>query len=162
MTTHNGTGPAENVDTQSLLLVVVGAHLRAEMNDRPLADRLVQTISAWQERMQSVANEGGGKCEPLRAVICTDLWYLNSHDLLARPAIALGEPSVNAATAYLSNKLPTAFMIESKLRVHLDPEFIDPQVCIWGVDHNATAAGVDVFVERYLDQFMQEAAGIRR
>jgi hypothetical protein len=53
--------------------------------------------------------------------------------------------------------LPTAFVIENTLRVHLDPEMIQLQACAWGVSASATASAVDLFVERYLDQFLRAA-----
>src|SRR5688572_24511798 len=90
--------------TDQLLLIVVGAHLRAELHDRPLTDRLLQAIRA----------RGPAR---LRPVVCTDVWYLNAPELHARPVIAVGDPSVNAATAYLSNRLPTALLIEDSLRI---------------------------------------------
>jgi len=50
-------------------------------------------------------------------------------------------------------------VIEGTLRVHLDPEFIDMQACMWGVSNGATASAVDVFAERHMDAFLREAAG---
>jgi len=145
---------AAEVDTRSMLLIVVGAHLRAELNDRPLGDRLRDAVLRRQDELRSQQHDDG---PPLHAVVCTDLWYLNSKELLARPAIAIGDPTVNAATAYLSNRLPTAFVIENSLRIHLDLEYIDGQVCLWGVDPSATMSAIDMFVERYLDDFLKQA-----
>lgn len=143
-------------DIERLVLVVVGAHLRAEAVDRPLAYRMRDRIVQWQNE-----NRARGETEDvmdgkaIRPIVCTDLWYLNDQALLGRPAICVGQPAVNAATAYLSNRLPTAFVVENKLRVHIDLEFIDRQACIWGVDGEATAAGVELFAEKYLDSFLR-------
>jgi hypothetical protein len=145
---------SDDLNIDDLLLIVVGANLRAEMADRPLAYRLRDRILAWQE--QAGARDDVPALTP---VICTDLWYLNNRELMERPTIAIGDPAVNAACAYLSTRLPTALVIEGTLRVHLDPEFIDVQACLWGVSNGATASAVDVFVERHMDTFLREAAG---
>lgn len=142
------------VAIDALMLIVVGAHLRAEIHDRPLAQQLCDRLMQWQERSRASSD-----CPPaaLRPVICTDVWFLNNPELLERPVIALGEPGVNAATAYLSNRLPTALVIDNQFRIHLDPEFLQAQACVWGATPQATATAVEYFVERYLDAFMHEA-----
>jgi hypothetical protein len=154
---------------ESLVLLVVGAHLRAELHDRPAAYRLRAGIMSRQAgngdvvvepQPCSAAHPGrapGHAAALLHPVVCTDLWYLNDLALQGRPAICLGDPSVNAASAYLSNRLPTALVIEDLLRIHLDPEFIDPQACVWGVNAKATESAVDLFIERYLDMFLRTA-----
>ena len=144
------------MDLSATLPIIVGAHPRAELEHRDLAYRLGQTIDQMQG--QIVANGGAA----LRPLICCDLWYLNDKQLLERPAIAIGEPSLNAATAFLSNRLPTAFVVEGSCRLHLDPEFIDLQACLWGIDRQATEAAVELFVTRYLAEFAVEAAAIRQ
>ena len=141
-----------DLDPKKLILLVVGAHLRAEVADRPLGDRLRQRILHWQAE-----NPSGELLVPL---ICTDLWYLNAQDLLLRPTISIGPPEVNAASAYFANRLPTAFVIDQTLQVQLDPEFVTLQACIWGVDRRATAAGLDIFVDRYLVEFLSSAHAV--
>jgi hypothetical protein len=144
----------DEVEIDSLLLVVVGANLRAELSDRAQAYRLCERIDAWQDEVcprEEIAR--------LRPVVCTDVWYLNNGELMERPTIAVGNPTVNAASAYLSTRLPTAFVIEDTLRVHLDPDFIDMQVCMWGADDTATTSAVDLFISRHMDAFLREAAG---
>lgn len=138
-----------------LVLIVVGAHLEAEIADRPLAYRLRDRIEAMQA--QQSAGGGDGIAPNLRPVVCSDVWYLNDASLLARPAIAIGDPAVNAATAYLCNRLPTAFLLDNAFRIHLDPEFVNVQACAWGVDHHATAAAIEAFADRYLGAFLESA-----
>lgn len=139
-------------DPHLMLLIVVGAHLRAEINDRPLAYRLRETILRWQDQHHD-ADDG----PPLRPVVCGDVWYLNAPDLQDRPAVSIGDPQVNAASAMLSTHIPTAFVIENTLRVHVDQEFLDLRSCMWGANHSATASAIDLFVERYLDGFLRAA-----
>ncbi len=143
------------MDTPSpdrLLLIVVGAHLSAEQDDRPLGYRLRENILRWQ----------GVNAETtlLMPVVCTDLWYLNASDLMARPTISVGRPQLNAVSAYFANRLPIALVVEESLQVQLDPEFMNLQACVWGVDASATASGVDLFEQRYLDAFMRSAHGM--
>ncbi|MHC4990644.1 MAG: hypothetical protein ACYTGC_06650 [Planctomycetota bacterium] len=138
----------QELDLERLMLIVVGAHLRAELSDRPLASRLRRAVL---DRLDADGLEG-----PV-PVICTDLWYLNDLALRRRPAVAIGSPDVNAATAYLAHRLPTAFVVEGVMRVHMDREAIDPQACAWGSDPDSTARAVDLFVERYLDEFLHNA-----
>lgn len=139
-----------NPASDTLLLLVVGAGIPAELVDRPIADRLRDRIRQWQTAQESCPH-------PLVPVVCTDLWYLNAPDLMARPTISIGEPRTNAATAYLANRLPTAFVIDDTLRIQLDQEFIDLHSCLWGVNPDTTAKAVDLFEERYLDEFLQAA-----
>ncbi len=145
--------PRSGPDPQCLLLIVVGANLEAELGDRPLAARLRTLVERWQ-----AAHAAGA--QPLRAVICTDLWYLNSPELMVRPAIAVGRPQVNAATAWLANRLPAAFVVQGTVQVQLDPEFARLQACVWGVEDRATALAVDLFAEKYLDAFLRSAHGL--
>ncbi len=132
-----------------LLLIVVGAHLQAERDHRPLGYRLRESIVRWQaEHPQAV---------PLRPVLCTDLWYLNAEDLMQRPTIAVGAPGLNAVSAFFANRLPAALVIDESLQVQLDPEFVTLRACVWGVDERATASSVDLFETRYLDGFLRSA-----
>lgn len=141
------------MDCDNLLLIVTGAHLKAERDDRPLAYRLRDVIIQWQK---TEAN-GHPQWSSREVLVCSDLWYLNNNDLHHLPVISIGEPGVNAASAYFANRLPEALIIDQTLRVQLDQELIDLKVCIWGVDTQATAAGVDVFVKRYLEDFLTAA-----
>ena len=92
-----------------------------------------------------------------RVLVCTDVWYLNNDPLRSRPTVSIGGPGVNALSAYLGDKLPSAFAVEDVLLVQADPEFTDAIACCWGRDTRATAAAVDAFTERYLDAFMDAA-----
>jgi hypothetical protein len=147
-----GTSDKEAVDPQRLLLVVVGAHLEAERADRPLGYRLRDDVVRWQQ--------GTPEADPLAPMVCTDLWYLNASELMLRPTISVGRPEHNAVSAYFTNRLPTALVIDGSLQVQLDPEFVTLQACVWGVDGPATRSGVDLFVQRYLRSFLRSAHGL--
>lgn len=145
--------PDDSNDPQRLL-IVVGAHLQAEVSDRPLAYRLREQVLRWFDEH---VDEGMPTLEP---IVCTDVWYLNNDDLLREPAIALGRPGLNAASAFLANRLPVAFLIDDTLQVQLDQEFIDQRACIYGADLESTASAVDLFVERYLDAYLRALLGM--
>ena len=142
-----------------LMLIVAGSSIAAEVRDRPLAYRLRERVLAWLDARQAsdAANPPAALLQP---VVCSDLWYLNDRALDERPVIAIGDPASNAATAMLSARLPTAFLIEQSFRVHLDPEFLELRAAIWGVGAAATASGIDLFVERYLNDFLLAAMDI--
>ena len=138
-----------------LMLIVVGASLRAELTDRELAYRMRERVLRWEDE-----HEQSHGIDPLTPVVCSDLWYMNDQPLLARPVISIGDPETNAASAFLGGRLPTAFVIDDTLRIHLDPEFHDVRASLWGVRHAATASAIDVFTERYFDAFLGAAHGL--
>lgn len=124
----------------SALPIVVGAHLVAEVNHRAMAYDLHAICE------DSLRENGSA----LRPVVCTDLWYLNNDDLRARPTISLGPPGLNALTAFLADKLPTAYAIDDTLAIQYDPEFADLAAAVWGVDTETTARAVGIFADKHL------------
>lgn len=142
--------PAEP-DLERLILVVVGAHLRAEIRDRPAAARLRDAMLGW------LKDSHPDDALPHRIVLVTDLWYLNQDELRALPTVSVGGPTVNALTAFLGDKLPSAFSIDDVLLVQMDLEYEDLLASCWGTDGVSTEAAVDAFLDRYLNGFMTEA-----
>jgi len=138
------------IDTDRLVLVVAGAHLRAEAADRPMAYSIRERILEW-------LGERFGDRSPLDVLVCSDIWVLNNEDLRTCPTISVGGPGVNAFAAYLADKLPSAFVIEDQLMVQADLDFDDVIASCWGMDHGSTVAAVDAFLEKYLDPFMEAA-----
>jgi hypothetical protein len=134
--------------TEQLLAVVVGAHPRAEVGDRPLA--------AWLARIVAERLAARGERELLPLVV-TDLWYLSDRLLMHRPAIAIGEPGLNAATAHHAVRLPQLLVVEDRLRIHLDPEYPRVRACMWGRGPEATEHAVRLFADRHLDGFLDAA-----
>jgi hypothetical protein len=148
------------IDTDRLILIVTGAHLFAEATDRPIAYSLRQRILDWLAAHPESTPDShaplSGEPTP-RILVCSDVWYLNNDPLRSRPTISIGGPGANALTAFLADKLPSAFAIEDRLVVQADLDFPDVLACCWGTDVSATAAAVDAFCERYLDAFMEAA-----
>ena len=142
----------EEIDVSHLLLIVVGAHLRAEMADRPLAYRLSQEMSHWLEDHAPDLNV------PVIPVICSDVWYVNQKPLQRRPTISLGGPGVNALSAYYANRLSPALVQDNHMIIQLDTEFVDLRVCIWGMDHELTVQALALFSRKYLDGYMRAVA----
>ena len=134
-----------------LLLIVTGAHLRAEVADRPLAYHL--RIKVLQRLLDT--DPGAATEDDDRIVVCSDIWYLNHDHLRTLPSIAIGHPDVNALTAHLVPRLPTAFVIDGRCSVQLDPDLTDPVAACWGADPAGTAQAVDAFTDRYLDAFIE-------
>lgn len=126
---------------------MTGAHLRAEVGDRPLAYMLREEIE------RRLANRFGDDA-PLDPVVCSDVWRLNDESISTRPTISIGGPGVNALSAFLGDKLASVFVVEDQLLIQADLEWNDLSVCVWGMDHERTIAAVQSFVDRYLDAFL--------
>ena len=146
---HPPPDEVRRVDADELLPIVVGAHLEAEAYDRAFGERLRTVIAG-----RGLPDAGPRPPVPL---VMSDVWYLNEPKLRVRPTIAVGRPDLNAATAYLSRKLPTALLIEGSCRIQLDPEFIDPFACLWGTTPKRAGDAMEVFIDRYLDGFLEAA-----
>ena len=145
--------PDSEIITTRLLPIVVGAHPRSEIADRPLANRLVAAIRQWQR--QAIANED----DRLVPMVMTDLWYLNDNELLLQPTITIGEPGSNAASAYYGTRLPKAYVVDGQLQVMADLEFLEPSVTMWGVDAYTTRTALDWFINRHLGNFLESVHG---
>lgn len=134
------------------ILIVTGAHLRAEAADRPLAYLLRSRMLQWWEQhgpARSLARPD--------VIVCSDVWYLNNDDLRSLPTVSIGGPGVNALAAFLADKLPGVFTIKDTLTVQMDLDFVELIASIWGMDHETTVAALDGFTQRYLGEFMTRA-----
>jgi hypothetical protein len=143
------------IDTDNVILIVVGAHLRAEVGDRPLGYRLRQRMIDWLDA--NTPKDPGDADRARQVVVLSDVWYLNNNELRSRPTVSIGAPGVNALSAFLADKLPSALAVEDVLLVQVDLDFEDIIACCWGVNTAATMSAVDGFCERYLDAFMRAA-----
>jgi hypothetical protein len=139
---------------ENLLPIVVGAHLRAEVSDRPIGDRIARHIRAIRRTNDLTIDEG------LIPVVISDIWYLNDSDLMLQPSIVVGEPGVNAASAHWAARIPKAFSFENSHQVLMDLEGPFPVACMWGVDHARTEVAADHFERRYLHPWLESVAAI--
>ncbi|RLS65094.1 MAG: hypothetical protein DWH97_07135 [Planctomycetota bacterium] len=141
--------PDLELENARLLPIVVGAHPRSEVADRPLANRLAVAIRQWQ---RAHVERESARLIPL---VMSDLWYLNDQELLLQPTITIGEPSHNAASAYYGTRLPKAYVVDGKLQVLADLAFLEPSVTMWGVDAHATRTALDWFIARQMPAFLE-------
>lgn len=139
------SGQARGAETQETILLVVGAHPSAERTDR-------FTAYALRERAAPMLAPGHD------LLVVTDVWVLNHDELRARPTISVGPPSVNAMSAYLADKLPTALASDGRYVVQLDGTYDDLVCALWGEDPEQTAAAAEAFSQRYLAEFLQACA----
>jgi hypothetical protein len=132
-----------------LLPIVVGAHPRAELVDRPLAYRLLDRIEDWQITY----------CDDrlFQPIVLTDVWVLNHEGLLERPAIAIGNPRYNAACAFLTSRVPVMESEEDEYLVQIEtgPPFV--RACLWGSNSGNTTRAVDRFLDDHIDDWMHHA-----
>ncbi len=140
------------LDPSHLLLIVVGAHLRAEQADRPLAYRLREQVEGW------VSKNRDALATPIQPVVCTDIWYLNNNTLHARPTVSIGGPGVNALSSHFAQSITGRTDDDQQVVIQIDPEFTDLRVSIWGTDHDLTAKGLDLFFKDYLESFLKAVA----
>ncbi|HAI12436.1 MAG TPA: hypothetical protein DCM28_12075 [Phycisphaerales bacterium] len=136
-------------EADNMLLIVTGAHLRAEIADRPLAYDLQDQILQWLDDNADVIT---GDIFP---VVCSDIWYINQQHLHGRPTISIGGPGVNGLSAYLTQRLTPALIQDGRKIIQLDPDFVDLRACVWGMDHDLTIEALDTFIDRYLTDYLK-------
>jgi len=136
-----------DADPDALLLIVTGSGIEPEATDRAAAYELANTI---RTRLPAGAPRG-----PL---VVSDLWYLNQPAIHRAAAITIGRPEINAASAMLVRRIPTALVIDGRLRIQCDVEGIERRACIYGIDHQMTKEAVLLFRERHLETWMESAA----
>ena len=141
------------IDTDRLVLIVVGVQLRAELGDRPLAYRIEQEVRSRLEAR--LGRPAEGELPLLAPAVITDVYYLNNEPIQSRPAISVGGPAMNALSAMLVDQLPTAMAVENTLVIQMDLEMKDVRCAVWGMDHLDTVRAVDLFVTKYLDGFLE-------
>ncbi|MEQ9454603.1 MAG: hypothetical protein RLN76_08450 [Phycisphaeraceae bacterium] len=140
-------------DLTRVVLIVVGAHLRAEEADRALAYQIMSEIETWVEEHEERLEEN------LRPMVCTDALYLNDEALHTRATISVGGPGVNALSAYFAQQMEgDASILPDQVILQMDPDFADLRVAIWGVNHETTSQGVMLFIRDYLDGFLKAVA----
>ncbi len=133
------------------ILIVTGAHLHAEVADRPMAYALRSRVMETLARLRDVPTPDD------RVIVCSDVWYLNTESLRACPVISIGGPGVNALTAYLGDKIPSAVAIEGEFVVQYDVATHEPIAACWGASARGTRAAVDAFAARFLEPFLRAA-----
>jgi hypothetical protein len=133
-------------DYSQAIFIVTGSQLRAEELDRPLAYRIKE------------AADVAGAPDPLRrAVVLSDLFYLNALPGRDRPVVSVGGPRFNAVTRALYTELAYALAVDNAFMIQMDVALNDLRAAVWGVDYPNTVTAVEVFIEKYLDKFLAAA-----
>jgi hypothetical protein len=144
------------VDPANLLFIVTGTHLTAELGDRPLAYRIEAASRPILARLLPTPPGARPRLSP---AVVSDAWFVNNDDVQDNPVISVGGPGVNALSALLYEKLPSALAIENTLLIQLDLDGEDPRAAVWGMTHLDTIHAVDLFLSRgYLETFLTDAA----
>ncbi len=130
------------------VLIITGSRLRAEQADRPLAYRLQDAISQRGDgENRFVKNDN--------VLVISDLWYLNSEPLQKIPAISLGGPGINAASANFFDKLEHVLVVDHQFQIQMELNGQGQRACVWGQTHELTVNALDVFIENgFLDRFL--------
>lgn len=132
------------VDTEETIVLVTGASPAAEERDRPLAYALKAEID----------RRGAGHAYR-RAVVVSDLWYLDNRLLQLNPTIAVGGPGVNGVSEEFTSALPTVWSRDEQVFVQADLENEPRRAALWGVNASATAAAVEAFIAQgFLDDLL--------
>lgn len=150
MSDESTTKPSGGRPEVPRILIVVGAHMRAEVADRPLAYTLRDAVNTWR-------TEHGAQLTNVvpEAVVITDVWYLNNEELHDKPTIALGGPGINALSQAFAQSMDHQPSGDSQVLIQFDPEYTDLRACVWGTDHALTKQGLELFIAQYLDGFLQ-------
>jgi hypothetical protein len=137
-----------------LILIVTGSTLRAEELDRPLAYYLKQQV----ERLVAIRTAGGDDNEPTHVLVVADFRWMSDEPLQQIPTISVGGPGVNALAHRWFEEMPFSLAVDEQYYIQMDPELIEPQASIWGMDNPTTQIAVAIFVERFLPRFLDRAA----
>jgi hypothetical protein len=142
-----------DIDADRLLFIVTGVSLTAEVGDRPLAYLVEREIRQRLTRLLPATPDG--QPPVLSPVVVSDVFYLNNESIQSRPTISVGGPGVNMLAGTLVEKVPMAVAVENVLVVQMDVAFSDLRASIWGMTHVDTIRAVDLFVTKYLDDYLE-------
>jgi len=134
-----------DVDPHDLLLLVTGSGIEPETTDRATAGELADAI---RDRLTSD--------DPRRPLVVSDLWYLNHAAVSRAAAISIGRPEINAASALLARRIPTAVVVDGRFRVQFDVEGIEHRACVYGIDAQSTREAVRLFCDRHLEMWLAD------
>lgn len=127
------------IDLGRTALIVTGSTLEAEAFDRPVAYAVRDMLARAAPGVE--------------AIVCSDIWYLNTDAARARPTISVGPPASNALAAFLADRVDVVFAVDGELSVHMDLERLDLVASLWGANHHDTAKAASVFEAKYLPEF---------
>lgn len=124
------------VDTDETIVLVTGTGLVAEEKDRPLAYQLKAEID----------QRGVGHAFR-RGVVVGDAWYLENQIFHLNPTIAIGGPGANGVAGEFVSELPIVWQHENRAYVQLEYVGDVKRVVLWGMDGEATALALAMFIQ---------------
>ena len=131
-----------------LLLIVTGSTLRAEELDRPLGYYLREQVEQASRRLEL----------PIKPLVVADIRWMNDDKFQGAPTISVGGPGVNHLAHSWFEELPFSLAVDEQYCIQMDPDLAEPRASIWGMDNASTQIAVSVFVERFLQRFLEHAA----
>lgn len=129
-------------DVTDTVLIVVGSELVPEEKDRPLAYRLKNEMD----------EKGDHRFQ--KALVTSDLWYLDNPIFQACPTVFLGGPGVNKATIGNYDRIPLVWTAAKRTFVHFTLSDGEVKAAIWGMNEQGTAEALNAFLaEGYMEKF---------
>lgn len=137
----------QEIDANQTILIVVGADLKPEEVDRPLAYKLKNAFES-----SSLFGE-----HPFRkCLVISDALYRHDNIIKVCPTVTVGGPGVNLVAAEFAEKLPVYIARENRYYIQSDKDFSERKISIWGMDREATEEAIDIFIEKgILDSFLR-------
>jgi hypothetical protein len=142
-----------------LLLIVTGSTLRAEELDRPLGYYLKQRIEGALAAGQDSPKHGHDLSD-YQVRVVADFRWIHDEFLQNLPTISLGGPGVNALAHRWLEEIPISLAYNERYFIQMDPDLAEPRVSIWGMDNATTQIAVSVFLDRFLNRFLERCASV--
>ena len=137
----------QELDVNETILIVVGADIKPEEKDRPLA--------YWLQRKIQEA-DGYGKTPFRKTVVISDALYNSDKIIQACPTICIGGPGVNTIANEWVKKLPVYISEDNKYYIQYDLDSAKKRISIWGMDQETTSGALNIFVESgLLKQYLE-------
>jgi hypothetical protein len=137
----------QELDVNETILIVVGADIKPEEKDRPLAYWL-------QRKIQEAA--GYGKTPFRKSVVISDALYKSDKIIQACPTICIGGPGVNSLANEWVKSLPVYISEDDRYFIQYDLDSAKKRISIWGMDQETTSGALNVFVESgLLKQYLE-------
>lgn len=136
----------QEIDANQTILIVVGADLKPEEVDRPMAYKLKSAFES---------SPLFGKHPFRKCLVISDALYRHDKIIKVCPTVAVGGPGVNLVAAEFVEKLPVYIARENRYYIQSDKDFSERKISIWGMDREATEEAIDTFIEKgILDDFL--------
>lgn len=134
------------IDETETVLIVVGSELAVDAPDRSAAEQL----------REEVDRRGFG--HPYRrAVVMSDLAWLETNSLRGTPTIAIGGPGVNEVSGRFGTHLPTVWTNNHEAMIQAEMNDGVRRAALWGINAKETGVAVTTFVARgWLEEFLDQ------